>query len=97
MAAAEDDLRKCERRAWMSWRGEKSTEDRLANVYDAVLLLEVIGRGKGGGIHCFIGGAGEDDAGARGPDGTFLCCPLPGPNCLASGGPISLVASTRGS
>jgi hypothetical protein len=81
----------------MSWRGGKSTEDRLANVYDAVLLLEVIGRVKRRVIHCLIGRAGEDDAGARGPDGTFLCCPLPGPNCLTSGETISMVASTRDS
>jgi hypothetical protein len=39
------------------------------NVYDAVLLLEVIGRAKRRAINCLIGCAGEDDAGARGSDG----------------------------
>jgi hypothetical protein len=80
----------------MSCRGRDRPEDRLANVYDAVSLLEVIA-GEGEGNQCLIGYAGQDDAGAGGPDGTFLCCPLPGPNCRTGGETISLVASTRDS
>jgi hypothetical protein len=60
---------KGEKSMLMSWR-TRVDRGPARNVYDAVLLLGVIGRVKGA-IDWLIGRAGEDDGGARGPDGTF--------------------------